>query len=101
MNINVSNPAASSAVNLRDLVSPRGVRFWLVEDYAVPLVALEFGFRGGSSQDPAGKAGALTMLAGLLDEGAGELDDRPSSKRSKRKRSNSPSIASAITLADG
>ena len=76
MNITVSNPIASSAVNLRDLVSPRGVRFWLVEDYAVPLVALEFAFRGGASQDPAGKAGALTMLAGLLDEGAGDLDDQ-------------------------
>ena len=40
----------------------------------MPLVSLEFAFRGGAAQDPAGKAGPATMLAGLLDEGAGELD---------------------------
>ena len=48
--------------------------FWLVEDYAVPLASLEFAFGGGAAQDPAGKAGAATLLAGLLDEGAGDLD---------------------------
>ncbi len=69
-------PAGQGAVNVRELVTPRGVRAWLVEDYAVPLVSLEFAFRGGAAQDPQGKAGAATMLAGLLDEGAGDLDDQ-------------------------
>ncbi len=76
MNVPLVNPHAQSTVNVRELVSPRGVRFWLVEDYAVPLVSLEFAFRGGAAQDPAGKAGAATLLAGLLDEGAGDLDDQ-------------------------
>ena len=76
MNIPLVNPQAQSAVNVRDLVTARGVRFWLVEDYAVPLVSLEFAFRGGAAQDPAGKAGAATLLSGLLDEGAGDLDDQ-------------------------
>jgi zinc protease len=76
MNIPLVNPVAPSAVNVRELVSPRGVRFWLVEDYAVPLVSLEFAFGGGAAQDPAGKAGAATLLAGLLDEGAGDLDSQ-------------------------
>src|SRR5579863_757126 len=67
---------AQGAVNVRDLVSPRGLRFWLVEDYAVPIVSLEFAFRGGASQDPAGKTGALALMTGALDEGAGDLDDR-------------------------
>ncbi|THD42444.1 MAG: insulinase family protein [Bradyrhizobium sp.] len=71
-----ANPTAQSAVNVRDLVSPRGLRFWLVEDYAVPIVSLEFAFRGGASQDPAGKTGALALMTGALDEGAGDLDDR-------------------------
>ncbi len=65
---------AESAVNVREIVTPRGVRAWLVEDHAVPIVALEFAFRGGAARDPEGKAGAATMLAGLLDEGAGDLD---------------------------
>jgi zinc protease len=76
MNIPVATPHAQSTVNVRELVSPRGVRFWLVEDYAVPLVSLEFAFGGGAAQDPAGKAGAATLLAGLLDEGAGDLDSQ-------------------------
>lgn len=37
----------------------------------MPLVALAFAFEGGAAQDPPGKAGAVQMLARLLDEGAG------------------------------
>jgi len=76
MNKTIAGAVAQGAVNIRELVAARGVRAWLVEDYAVPLVSLDFAFRGGSSQDPQGKAGAATMLAGLLDEGSGDLDDQ-------------------------
>ena len=61
---------------MQQIVTPRGVKAWLVEDYAVPLLSLEFAFKGGAAQDPPGKAGAATMLAGLLDEGAGALDSQ-------------------------
>jgi len=69
-------PPARSAVNVRTATTPRGLGFWLVESYAVPLVSLEFGMRGGAAQDPADKAGLGALLAGLLDEGAGELDSQ-------------------------
>ena len=36
--------------------------------------SLEFAMRGGAAQDPADKAGLGTLVAGLLDEGAGDLD---------------------------
>jgi zinc protease len=72
----VSQQTVSRAVPVQQIVSPGGVHAWLVEDYAVPLVSLEFAFKGGAAQDPAGKAGAATMLAGLLDEGAGDLDSQ-------------------------
>ena len=65
---------ASRAERVQHVVSPGGVTAWLVEDYAVPLVALEFSVSGGAAQDPQGKAGASSMMAGLLDEGAGDLD---------------------------
>ena len=64
----------SRAAKVQQIVSPGGVAAWLVEDYAVPLVAMEFSFKGGAAQDSAEKAGAGAMLAGLLDEGAGALD---------------------------
>ena len=76
MHKHVAVPPASSAVSVRSVTTPRGLAFWLVESTAVPLVALEFAMRGGAAQDPADKAGLGMLLAGLLDEGAGELDSQ-------------------------
>lgn len=64
----------SRASTVQKVVSNGGVEAWLVEDYAVPLIALEFAFKGGATQDPIGKPGAATLLSGLLDEGAGAYD---------------------------
>jgi zinc protease len=64
-------PPASHASRIQRVVSPGGIEAWLVEDYTVPLVALEFMVRGGASQDPLGKEGLGAFLAGMLDEGAG------------------------------
>ena len=65
-----------SAVNVDVVVSPRGLKFWLVPSHAVPVVSLEFAMRGGAAQDPAEKAGLGALMSGLLDEGAGELDSQ-------------------------
>ncbi len=64
----------SRASRVQKPVSKGGIEAWLVEDYTVPLIAIEFAFKGGASQDPVSKAGAATLLAGLLDEGAGLYD---------------------------
>ena len=40
------------------------------------MVSLEFAMRGGATQDPADKAGLSMLLAGMLDEGAGNLDSQ-------------------------
>ena len=65
---------ASRASTVQVVKAKCGVEAWLVEDYAVPIVALDFSFRGGSLQDAAGRAGTATMFSALLDEGAGDLD---------------------------
>jgi zinc protease len=65
---------ASRAASVQKVTSAGGIEAWLVEDYAVPLVAFEFAFKGGCSQDSAQKAGAASMLSALLDEGAGPHD---------------------------
>lgn len=62
------------ASRIQRVVSPGGIEAWLVEDYTVPLVALEFGIRGGASQDPADRPGVANFLSGVLDEGAGPYD---------------------------
>jgi zinc protease len=66
--------APAGAVPIERVVSPGGIEAWLVRERSTPLVALEFAFRGGSSQDPAEKIGTANMAARLLDEGAGDLD---------------------------
>jgi zinc protease len=71
--MNAPTKTVSRAERVQHVVSPGGIAAWLVEDYAVPLVAVEFSFAGGATQDPQGKAGAGSLLAGLLDEGAGDL----------------------------
>jgi zinc protease len=76
MTVHAVAPAKSRAETIQRIVTPGGIEAWLVESYAVPLVALEFAMRGGAAQDPAGKAGLATLLAGLLDEGAGPYDAR-------------------------
>ena len=64
----------SRTARVQNVRSPGGIEAWLVEDYAIPLIAVNFAFRGGAAQDPLHKPGIATMLAGLLDEGAGPLD---------------------------
>lgn len=63
-----------SAMQIQRVVSPGGIEAWLVEDHAVPLIAVNFAFAGGNSQDPAGKEGVGNLLTTMMDEGAGDLD---------------------------
>ena len=66
-----ATPAA--ATQIQKVTSPSGIEAWLVEEHAVPLIAVDFAFLGGSTQDPAGKEGTTDLLSTLLDEGAGDL----------------------------
>ncbi|CFW98866.1 Uncharacterized zinc protease-like protein y4wB [Candidatus Filomicrobium marinum] len=67
----LSRPA--QAMDIKTVKSASGIEAWLVEEHSVPLVALRFAFTGGSSQDPADKAGVSNFLSAMLDEGAGDL----------------------------
>ncbi len=66
----------ASAMNIERIVSPSGIKAWLVREQTVPLVTLNYAFLGGSAQDSAAKAGAANLAADLLDEGAGDLDGK-------------------------
>ena len=70
----VAKPARASPTTVERVVSPGGIEAWLVEEHTVPLVAMEFAFLGGASQDPSDKAGVAHLTSGALDEGAGPLD---------------------------
>lgn len=65
---------ANAAVEIQEVTSPGGIDAWLVEDHSIPFVALELRFRGGASLDAPGKRGAINLMTGLIEEGAGDLD---------------------------
>lgn len=71
----LSLPAAAS-VDIKEVKTPGGLTAWLVEDHSIPFTALEIRFRGGASLDAPGKRGAMNLMTGLLEEGAGEMDAR-------------------------
>ena len=65
--------AAAQAFTIQEVKSPGGITAWLVEEKAVPLMAMNFSFRSGTAHDPEGKEGAAGFLTGMMDEGAGDM----------------------------
>jgi len=68
-----TSTAVANAVDIQTVTSSKGVKALLVEDYTVPLVALSFSFKGGTTQDTPGKEGTANLLTTMLDEGAGDI----------------------------
>lgn len=64
-------PAAAQGQRIERVTSPAGIEAWLIRDATLPLLAIEFSWRGGSSLDPDGKEGRAAMTADLLVQGAG------------------------------
>ncbi len=65
---------AEAKVRIQEVTSPGGIKAWLVESRQVPLVAMRFAFTGGAVYDPDGKEGLSNFIAGMLDEGAGDMN---------------------------
>ncbi|MGH6734953.1 MAG: M16 family metallopeptidase [Methyloceanibacter sp.] len=61
-------------MKIQQVTSPGGIKAWLVESHANPLIAVRFAFRGGASQDVPGKEGVAYFVTAMMDEGAGDLD---------------------------
>ncbi len=51
-----------------------GVVLLLAEKHDVPLLGIEAVLKGGASQDPADRNGLASLVAGMLEKGAGERD---------------------------
>ncbi|WP_428841275.1 M16 family metallopeptidase [Bradyrhizobium barranii] len=81
----LSSAPAQAAAKIQRLVSPGGIEAWFVQDATVPLIAMKYAFSGGASQDPAGKPGVGNLVAGLLDEGSGDIDSKTYHERLDRR----------------
>jgi zinc protease len=66
-------PVSAHAITVRTVQGPTGVETWLSEEHALPMIAVNISVPAGSAYDPSDKPGLATMMASLLDEGAGDL----------------------------
>ena len=67
---------SQGAVNIQRVTSPGGIEAWLVEEHALPMIVMDFAFRGGARLDPPGRLGLANLAASTIDEGAGEMDSQ-------------------------
>lgn len=61
-------------VDITPVTSPDGLEAWLVEERSIPFIAVDLVFEGGASLDPDTALGATSLMAALLNEGAGDMD---------------------------
>ncbi|HZX33350.1 MAG TPA: pitrilysin family protein [Rhodocyclaceae bacterium] len=66
---------ALAGVNIQHWVSPSGARVYFVESPTLPILDVQVDFAAGSMFDPAGKSGVAALTRGILDLGAGNLDE--------------------------
>ena len=81
----LASTSSHAAAKIQRLVSPGGIEAWFVQDATVPLIAMEYAFGGGATQDPADKPGVGNMVASLIDEGSGDLDSKTYHERLDRR----------------
>ncbi len=74
---------ARADVNIQEVISPGGLKAWLVQEPSIPFVALDIRFRGGASLEAADKRGSINLMTALLEEGAGEMDARAFARASE------------------
>ena len=77
--------ASHAAAKIQHLISPGGIEAWFVQDATVPLIAMEYAFVGGATQDPPDKPGVGNMVASLIDEGSDDLDSKTFHERLDRR----------------
>jgi zinc protease len=81
----MTSTPSRAAAKIQHLISPGGIEAWFVQDSTVPLIAMEYAFSGGASQDPANKPGVGNLVADLIDEGSADLDSKTFHERLDRR----------------
>ncbi len=73
--------AAKAGVQIQHWVAPSGARVYFVESHDLPILDIDASFAAGGVYAPAGKTGLAGLTQGLLDGGAGNLDEEAISAR--------------------
>lgn len=67
--------AARAAVPVQHWQAASGAQVYFIETHVLPIVDINVDFSAGGAYDPKGKSGVSALTRGLLDAGAGELDE--------------------------
>ena len=73
--------AAQAGVKIEHWVAPSGARVYFVETHALPILDVQVDFAAGSAFDPPGKSGVAALTKGLLDTGAGGMNEEQIAER--------------------
>lgn len=68
-------PLVQAGPAIQHWTAPSGARVYFIETHALPIIDVQVDFAAGSAYDPAAKAGLAGLTSGLLDNGAGDLDE--------------------------
>ncbi len=73
LGVMVGSPLKGYAMKIQEITTPGGIKALLVEEHTIPMLAMQFAFKGGASQEEDGKEGIAYLISALLDEGAGDM----------------------------
>ena len=73
--------SAHAGLAIQNWTTPSGSKVFFVESRALPIVDVQVDFRAAGTEVPAGKAGLAGLTRGLLDAGAGALDEEAIANR--------------------
>lgn len=72
---------ALSYADLQTKTLDNGIDLWVLEDKSVPVISVDFSFKGGIAQDPEDKLGRTDFLAAMLTQGAGDYNSSAFQKK--------------------
>ncbi|CAG4884528.1 Zinc protease [Georgfuchsia toluolica] len=77
----LTTATAQAGVKIAHWVAPSGANVYFVETHDLPMLDVQIDFPAGSAFDPSGKAGTASLAQGMLDSGAGDLDEERLAER--------------------
>lgn len=74
---------AQAETKIVEVVSPGGVKAWLVEEQSIPIISIAVNFSGGENLISDDKAGASGIVSLMMEEGAGPYDAAAFNRRTE------------------
>ncbi|MFA7281540.1 MAG: pitrilysin family protein [Sterolibacterium sp.] len=71
----LSAQISTAGVKIEHWTAATGARVYFVESRALPIVDVQIDFAAGAAHDPADKPGVAQLTRGVMDLGAGDMDE--------------------------